>query len=1039
MAGEREKTRRRLSFQGGSVYWPDEHTKHGSAKSLEWELIKVALRGEPFHWTDGFVIFTSWHEQKQRKKDYIAMFRTIRSRAKGKLESLGVEGLRIDYCDVRAGLWRLYTPAQGFECDIDEAVRRIRKARDEFREGHIETGWLSIKKAFERYEAHVDAGSICQALVFAGSLPEEGETYQKCLEWIHGRVGAYRKTLIKASAKVMELALKERQGINGEIAGPAIARWMGELDDVDHVLLLLAQKARPEPAPIEAKIREFVALANECGEYISYMREGDFTDTPAELEAANNVFEALSDQLRRCALVIDIAEAAVRHYADLGHSAAGKEKVYGCLQEALHDFLMTSAFPIQEDNSIKGHLSQYLTKYVAQFYRGQGITNVMDSQMDLSNKREELTSFFERGPDRERVMQLLGTMARRHGDHGEIAALAPHGVRPSGPPYYLQSAEDVLRVDIPDERAEWFRDGGPALCDFKKGMFYRRPEVNVLKERVLTKRCCILRGEAASAKTVIVRTLMYDLYTPGNMNVYCFDVMPKRDFNADRLVSHILKIDGLIVIENAHLEAEKIGWVCGRFRNDPERHFLLTWQTPDTDTQYPQPTELSWADTVTLMPFQDVEQLMDAYCSDPSTPAVVQQKRQEIMGVSQGDFWLLARACKACGQLGGQGEPMSWIAGAIEKRLIYLETRRERYAPQYPRIIVALSALYRDGVSTEQGFLKKLGFSKPALNDLAERREITRHTSTDGHVFYGLPYVSLAKAYWKHGKEYKEDLPPYEDLLYDYVASGAANALEALANSEYVHIFTSRLHDGKKLFGVIENERSWETLRRWARYCLRPDILLDDELLNICAGKVRHPRDFAGWLSLMMSIDMYTAAESHVYNIGPDDHQKVYGSLGNVRTAFFLSRVEDVAYVWHFLSHVNRSDPKLAFEIADRVEAEELAARLNRCVEPGDIVTDLKLICEANPHAGARLWHRIDRRRLAAMLASGERGFTIGYLEDIYRALKYLRKAQEIAPVLQKLKSIRGNRRIEGWRCYLDSVGKSRTDLRDELERILSD
>jgi hypothetical protein len=247
------------------------------------------------------------------------------------------------------------------------------------------------------------------------------------------------------------------------------------------------------------------------------------------------------------------------------------------------------------------------------------------------------------------------------------------------------------------------------------------------------------------------------------------------------------------------------------------------------------------------------------------------------------------------------------------------------------------------------------------------------------------------------------------------------------------------LYDGKKLFGVIEKERSWETLRRWATYCFRPDILLADELLNICAGKVRHPRDFAGWLSLMMSIDMHTDAESYIYNIGPDDHQKAYGSLGKARTAVFLSRVEDVACVWHFLSHVNHSDSELAFEITDRIEAEELAARLNRCVEPEDIVADLEHICEANPYAGTRLWHRIDRRWLAAMLASCERGLTIGYLERIYRALEYLRKTQEHLPVLDKLEPIRGNQRVAGWRRYLDSVGKSRTDLQDELERILSD
>jgi hypothetical protein len=93
MAREGKENQNGLSFRGGFIYWPDEDTKHGSAKCLEWQLIEAALRLEPVPWMDGFVVLASWHEKEQRIKDYIEMFRSIWNRANGKLDSLGVKGL----------------------------------------------------------------------------------------------------------------------------------------------------------------------------------------------------------------------------------------------------------------------------------------------------------------------------------------------------------------------------------------------------------------------------------------------------------------------------------------------------------------------------------------------------------------------------------------------------------------------------------------------------------------------------------------------------------------------------------------------------------------------------------------------------------------------------------------------------------------------------------------------------------------------------------------------------------------------------------
>ncbi|MFC1604028.1 hypothetical protein ACFL5F_03280 [Planctomycetota bacterium] len=377
----------------------------------------------------------------------------------------------------------------------------------------------------------------------------------------------------------------------------------------------------------------------------------------------------------------------------------------------------------------------------------------------------------------------------------EFAFRDPHNPFPEEDLIDLSTVQEVLEVENPPN-AEWFRKTGPVISDFtdKVKRVHRRSEVDLLKDKLSDEGVFLLEGVAASGKSVIVRTLMLELYEAGETRVYYFDVTGKRHFNEDQLIREMRRVKGIFIIENVHLESRKIQYIYQKFKNDSERNILFTTRRSYEEFQDEFLQDLGEIPKITLDPFVDVKEIIKLYCADPKTPTIVWEKREDILEISEQNFWLFAWALQGCTTAKGQGDPRNWIKDEIQRYLRNLENCQDQYADQYPEILVALSPLYMNEVQTVGTYLKKLGFQKKALNRLVERGEITRQKDSYRGALYGLPHSALAFLYWYCRSDFWDRgiLNNYVDFIADYVRSKNPNSLETLVrtclpdNDEYI-------------------------------------------------------------------------------------------------------------------------------------------------------------------------------------------------------------------------------------------------------------
>jgi hypothetical protein len=982
-----EKSQKKLIFRGSCVYWPDEHTKSEKATNLAWEFARAALRGEPLHLIDGFIFHDSWRLGRQNR-DYLDLFQTNKSNAMDSLEELGIGGVKIDHLDKY--YWQLHPPAEGLQCDITNAVRIARKSRQAFRKGDPESGWKLIRQSYEEYP---DARSIYQALALAPSLPKDCKRYEDCLRGIKELLENYKKVLLHALAKVWCLALDERQGITEEIGKLAIDCWVSELFQVRQVLLLISGHKFSKPTASTEAIKEFAELVGkcrECNEHVAELKgKYELRDESAEkdLGLAEEDAAKFLKRLVECDAVVEAVEDTVRYYEQQTHLRISDSDVYARRQAAVEGFLRQGDDFPDDPNTLYHEFWVYFRNFVEKFNKGQGIKDILDSNKDQEEKLQQVRSILEGMEDekeaKEELRRRFGIIIQQLGGQYEGFPI-PAGVISSEKDLYrLLTVEQVLDVKSPLP-AQWFRESGPIYSDFQQKKFYRRPEVDTVKEKILANHFFLLEGKAATAKSVIVRTVMHELYEAGEQKIYYVDVARRRNFGEDQLIRSIRAVSGLFVIENVHLETRKIQWIYERFANDPDRRFLFTWRRPDKEFQDPAaPRNLHEIDKLVLDPFTDAEQLVEAYCSDPKTPIIVRQKRQDILNTCKKDFWLLACALQGCGDAHGQGEPLSWVANKIRSRLVSLETCRDRHADRYPEIIVALSPLYKSEVLTYEKFLRKLGFTRAALNGLVERGEITWQKDPNGNHFYGLHHSSLADAYWEFGKDYieNESFRKYEEFLHQYAISGMPNGLEAVIITTVntrTRVF-ARLNKNAKFGSVIRNEQSMVALATWIEY-LQPRELADADVLKILAEKITLRSDFDQtgrclWLvykinkvaaknlwayvrkktlsqQLAKSPDVLSAAR-FVWFVKSCDEDMAGELFWQTNRRFLAKMVEAKQNAYDmgtFLSSINVSNMTVAEEVCACLDLVKVASKLNNAQSRSSVIDfmDLVLFLDAN-------------------------------------------------------------------------------------------
>jgi len=365
---------------------------------------------------------------------------------------------------------------------------------------------------------------------------------------------------------------------------------------------------------------------------------------------------------------------------------------------------------------------------------------------------------------------------------------------------------------------------------------------------------------------------------------------------------------------------------------------------------------------IRLEPFDETENITKRFCSHPATPKVVTKKRTQFLEMSKMNYWLLAFALQGCAKSPENSEPKSWIADEVKEYLRNLKTCNDPYCDQYPGILLALSPLYKNEVSTAEHYLiDKLKFTEPALNDLVKRGEITEQNDLNDNTLYGLPHSSLADAYWEHGQQYlrREDLRDYVTFIRDYATSNVTNGLTAIMKSNYSvrSSIISDLWKSGEIASAIKSENSMATIASWHMgHCFvdAPDTAVSEVL----ARKIAVAGDF------------YAASYCFMRDLPCDYSRQLWKLLDKNKLAHTLCCSDNLHEVTFFIYSLLRGvGIKAARELCGHL-------RISRLAETMVTKSNLNNACELiyfllciDNDKGRALWNSLNKQQLACIIA----------------------------------------------------------------------
>ena len=566
----------------------------------------------------------------------------------------------------------------------------------------------------------------------------------------------------------------------------------------------------------------------------------------------------------------------------------------------------------------------------------------------------------------------------------------PHNPFPRKNLKYLFTIEDVLdpyNWNQP-EKLQWFCRHGPRAIHFRKGLIYcRQGKLACLKKSVQENSATLLRGDRATGKTVLALHMACTLFDQGGAHIYYFDCDRRRNFNENELREEMNYLEGILILDNIYLEVGKFQFIYQAFKNDVRKHILFITHPSYKKNQYGLSAPLDEIkNIITLDPFEDIDELLSDYCSGPSHPQLSLDIRKKLKDISEKNLWLLSFAIDGYVRWEGRGNPIDWLETGIQDQLGDLKKCQDTYASQYPRILLALAPLYKNGVWTSRKFLvDKLQLNPDALDDLVDRQEISEQVLKDDTVMYGLPSSTHAEAYWRYGKKHWiPEAPEYEDFVYNYAISGVPNGLEAAIECDWQikrDIFEHLERDGK-LAEVIDKEKSFRQVFNWAKYNSR-HIIADEPLTNTLREKIRKHDDIAGattclsniWSNnpelgetiwklldkqdiarkiLQADIDSAGWSVCQVFESSKTAGDKLWAIIDKKVLAGKLLETLGTSEARVCMRSILAAGKDVAKDVYDHLNIEFCSARLNNMAE-SDVCLSLNDIYWANPDVGRKL------------------------------------------------------------------------------------
>jgi hypothetical protein len=591
-------------------------------------------------------------------------------------------------------------------------------------------------------------------------------------------------------------------------------------------------------------------------------------------------------------------------------------------------------------------------------------------------------------------------------------------------PTHFRSVEDVLRIGVSEKR-RWFRESGPIAVDFDDGhdgtVFINKRKLAALETHVLNYTISMLVGAPATGKTALVRSLAYK-HKDGKTKVFYFECTRDNPIDVAGLLCDIKSNEGIYIIENIHLQPRKLRDLVlglGDFKN---RHILFTSIPLFEKREYLSSEELNDVHFFPqLEPLEDADEVINLYTSQQFGRTFSPDKLETIRELAAGSYRLLGYILDAVTRKKGNYVPKKCLKDWVNRELEHLEYGMEGSVFMFPEVLVAISALFREGVlMAERYLLHNLGFDEKVLNDLVERGAITIHKGANGDVFYGLQNSDLAKLYWEYGETYKrrKNLPELERFIYSYATSGASNGLEAVMSLDFsscIKVLTE-LHSKKQLAKVIEFQGDFlpiydlveSFLIRISKYGLRNGpgkntIFMDfldplrsgirkeasrfesanigHDLLRIVAQKIVRAEELwlaFGCLALLFESDSKFA-------------QELWKKLPKRNLAARLIQRRNIDKLPVLLNYLAQADKKSGAELCDAFPVKQLGKGLNHLNDIALLARCVSSVCKANPVVG---------RELAPLLNNTKMAKTFSHCDDARSACVYISSITSVKPNL---------------------------------------
>jgi hypothetical protein len=592
---------------------------------------------------------------------------------------------------------------------------------------------------------------------------------------------------------------------------------------------------------------------------------------------------------------------------------------------------------------------------------------------------QDLRNFFMNSSTfKKRVITKVREKEELIGNAEELTTISPHAIVVNG--HYVKSISRVLNVGYGSP--QWIRGEGPDAVDFDAGMIYPRREIlDELKDMVLNNNFCLLEGDPATGKTVLVRQLGYELFRQDRIVVYWFDGNLERGFDKDRLINEINGAHGVFIIENVHLEVWKYQRLLHSVNPDPHRHVIFTGHPSFREYQNKADRKLSELNCITLDSSDEIDHIIAHFFERHPDVHWTQESYDSIKKICGGDLWALAYTLEGYVDTNGKGLPLDWLK---HKALIDLK-KYKVLGRAYPEIITTISALYQNEVLMEEHFLmENLGCDQDPIDELVLRGDVLEQEAGDGYVYYGLrSHTTLANLYWRQGSVYKRraKLPGYEDFLYRYATSDVHNGLTAVLDTEKKvrKRLLSRLCRDRMMMHVVEREEKIRIIARWFSHMHSPRMKGklrhdEDRLLQLIVRKI-HACSDAAELSYSMVL---------FFVVDHDFLERLLQALDPKRLSETLSHSQEFSALGHLILILGGTTEQLGWKICELLNIDGLAKTVDEASATSlhDACWMISMIFFRNLQVGRKLWNALDRQALADKLVQSR---MLGAIDPILR------------------------------------------------------